>query len=183
MSSQIKDNIGVVIAKHGLTIESVFIPWSQSRNAGEKSPSLNWKVTLKQNGRKILTTDYMAGCAHAPSYEQSFKRNYGNEQLVKAECEYGGKARLMGSSDDFAVVPQSAKGTIKPDSRDVIHSLLLDSEVLDYPSFEDWAGNFGYEEDSRQAERIYNDCMKIALQFRRIGESVIDELREVFQDY
>lgn len=182
LDNQVKDKIGVTLAKHGLTVESVFIPWSLSRNAGEKNPSLNWKVTLKQNGRKILTTDYMAGCAHAPSYKQSFKRDPENERLVLAECENGGKARYMATMD-YIAVPQSSKGTLKPESRDVIHSLLLDSEVLDYPSFEDWAGNFGYEEDSRQAERIYNDCMKIALQFRRIGESVIEELREVFQDY
>lgn len=182
MNSQIKDNIGVVIAKHGLTVESVFIPWSQSRNAGEKNPSLNWKVTLKQNGRKILTTDYGAGMGHAPSYKQSFKRDPENERLVLAECENGGKARYMASMD-YVAVPQSAKGTLKPESRDVIYSLLLDSEVLDAGGFEEWASTFGYDEDSRSAEATYNACMKIALQFRRIGESVIEELREVFQDY
>lgn len=176
------DQINATLDKYNLTVESVFIPFSQSRNAGEKSPSLNWRVTLKQNGRNVLTTDYSAGCAHAPSYKQSFKRDYINDQMVKAECEYGGQARHMGASD-WVGVPENKKGTIKPDPADVVYSLLMDSEVLDYSSFEEWAGSFGYDEDSRQAEQIYNACMKIALKFRQIGESAIAELREVFQDY
>lgn len=39
----------------GLTVESVFVPWSRSRNKGEKSPSLNWIVTVKRNGKDVLT--------------------------------------------------------------------------------------------------------------------------------
>lgn len=171
-----------VLNKYNLTVEAVFIPWSQSRNAGQKDPSLNWRVTLKQNGRNILTTDYSAGCGHAPSYKQSFKRDVENERIVLAECEYGGKAKYM-SNMDYAGVPNNMKGTLKPDTKDVIYSLLIDAEVLDYDGFEDWASNFGYDEDSRQAERVYNECLKIALQFRKIGESVIAELREAYQDY
>lgn len=168
-----------VIAKHGLTVESVFIPFSQSRNAGEKYPSLNWKVTLKQNGRIVLSTDYMAGCAHAPSYKQMDNSVYTHNK-VYAECEHGGPA--MESQGRF-IVPADKRGTIKPDSHDVIWSLLLDSEVLDFGSFEDWADTFGYDADSRSAEKTYNECMKIALKFRTIGESTIAELREVYQDY
>lgn len=176
------DQIKTIVEKHGLTVESVFIPFSQSRNAGEKFPSLNWKVTLKQNGRNILTTDYSAGCAHTPSYKQGPKDSYIRNKMVALECEEGGQAKHM-SASDWVGVPISKKGTIKPDSYDVIWSLLLDSEVLNYSSFEDWAGDFGHDEDSRSHEKIYHDCLKIALQFRKIGESVIEELREAYQDY
>jgi hypothetical protein len=79
-------------------------------------------------------------------------------------------------------VRKSARA-ITPDSVDVVYSLLLDSEVLEAGDFETWAGEFGYDPDSRQAEQIYNACLKIALQFRKIGESVISELREAYQDY
>jgi hypothetical protein len=178
LDNQVKDEVGVAIAKHGLTVESVFIPFSQPRNAGEKYPSLNWKVTLKQNGRNILTTDYMAGCAHAPSYQQRETIHSGN--AVRVECEHGGKAM---ESQGRWIVPSDKRGTIKPDSRDVIHSLLLDSEVLNYSNFEDWAGDFGYDEDSRSHEKIYQDCLKIALQFRKIGNDAITELQEAYQDY
>jgi len=177
-----KQEIKAVLDLHKLTVESKFIPFSQSRNKNEKNPSLNWKVTLKQDGREILTTDYMAGCAHAPSYKQSFKRDINNERLVMAECEHGGKAKYM-STMDFIGVPNSLRGTLKPDEQDVIYSLLMDSEVLDYSSFEDWADNFGYEQDSRQAEKTYNACMKIALQMNRLSHETREALREAYQDY
>ena len=52
------------IAELGLTVESVFVPFSQSRNKDETRKSLNWRVTVKRNGRDVLTTDYSAGVAH-----------------------------------------------------------------------------------------------------------------------
>lgn len=176
------NQIKAVLAKHNLTVESVFIPWSQSRNKHEKMPSLNWRVTLKQNGREIITTDYSAGCAHAPSYKYNTADKYIRNKMIAAECEQGGEARHM-STSDWVAVPQSKKGTLKPDSLDVIYSLLIDSEVLDYATFEDWAACFGYDTDSRKDEQVYNACLKIALQFRRIGESAIAELRDVYQGY
>lgn len=55
------------IAALGLTVEAVFIPFSLSRNKGEKHRTLNWRVTLKRNGREIMTTDYSAGEGHCPA--------------------------------------------------------------------------------------------------------------------
>lgn len=169
LDRQVLDKPGVTIAKHGLTIESVFVPFSRSRNAGSKDPSLNWRVTLKHNGREVLTTDYSAGCAHAPSYKQGSYNTVDGHNAVLNECERG-KSFITAKP-------------ILPSTKDVIYSLLIDSDVLNYSSFEDWAGDLGYDPDSRQGEQVYNACLKIALQFRQIGESVIDELREAFQDY
>jgi hypothetical protein len=174
-----KQEIKAVLDKYGLTVESIFVLFSQSRNAEEESPSLNWKVTLKCNGRKVLTTDYMAGCGHAPSYKQG-KQSYDDRQLIKAECETGYACTQMWAMGH--IQPMKNK-PILPDAADVIYSLLMDSEVLQYSSFEEWAGEFGYDQDSRSAEETYKACLKIALQFNRLGESAISELREVFQDY
>jgi len=57
------------LAALGLTIESVFVPFSQSRNKAEKRNSLNWKVSLCRNGKAFLTCDYSAGIAHCPGYK------------------------------------------------------------------------------------------------------------------
>lgn len=176
MSEQ-KEQIKALLNKHGLTVESVFVPFSRSRNAGEKSPSLNWVVTLKHNGKNILTTDYSAGCGHCPSYKQG-QKIYANDAVV-LECEKGFKAKA-GLGMHYYI---DTRKPILPDSVDVVYSLLMDAEVLDYSSYEEWAGNFGYDEDSRKGEQVYNACMKIALQFRRIGGTVINELREAYQDY
>lgn len=166
-TAKTKQAIKDVLNKYGLTVTSKFIPWSRSRNKNEKYPSLNWNVTLVQNGKEILTTEYSAGMGHAPSYKQGDNIIYRHEQ-IKNECERG---------KTFSGV------LILPDSLDVMYSLLMDSEVLEYATFEEWADSFGYNADSRQDEKLYQACLKIALQFKRIGESIIAELREVYQDY
>jgi len=171
-----KKELTALLNKHGITVESAFVPWSLSRNAGEDSPSLNWVVTLKQNGRKLLTTDYMAGCAHCPAYDQRGYNTVNGRADVLKECE-GGK--MVDPHPSIGLTHRA----ITPDPLDVINSLLLDSDVLNYDSFEEWAGDFGYDEDSRKGEAIYRACLAISLQFRKLGESVIAELREAFQDY
>ena len=63
-----KAAIAATLESLKLTVAAVFVPFSQSRNKAEKSPSLNWRVTVKRDGRDVLTTDYMAGIAYCPGY-------------------------------------------------------------------------------------------------------------------
>ena len=71
----------------GLTVESVFVAFSQSRNKDaklegftvikdmtkQKAPlyTLNWRVTHKRNGRVILITDSSAGIARPTKASKS----------------------------------------------------------------------------------------------------------------
>lgn len=154
-----------------LSIKSTFIPFSRSRNKGEKSPSLNWSVTLEKNGKPVLTTDYMAGCAHVPGYNQ-MDRSVDHAEMIRNACETGKTGRY------------DTRKKIEPKAVDVIYSLVMDSDVLNYSSFEDWASNFGYDVDSRSAEKTYRACLEIALAFRSaVGESGLTMLAEAFQDY
>ena len=173
------------VAALGLTVESVFVPFSQSRNKAGKHRSLNWIVTIKRNGRDVLTTDYSAGVAHCPCYQtQEFKGRYGRgltrqmAQLVEYETETGRAAQRVNSCTILRGKP------ILPDPLDVIYSLVTDASVLDSSGFEDWASDFGYETDSRAAESIYRACLEIALKLRAgIGAAGLSQLRDAFQDY
>lgn len=152
----------------GLTIDAKFVPWSQSRNKGEKDKSLNWLVSLSKDGKTIVTTDYMAGVGHAPSYKAplTVKRN----QAVDYECEHGHTPNV--------------KQAIMPKREDVIHSLVSDSDAIDYATYEDWADSLGYDQDSRKGEAIYRACLATALKLRNaLGEAALAQLREAFQDY
>lgn len=173
------NNINKVIEKMGLRIESKFIPFSQSRNKNEKSPSLNWRVTLYQNDKEILITDYSAGCGHCPSYKQNDKSIY-QKECIDFECEEGYKAKATFSENYF--MPDKKK-PILPYQRDVLYSLVMDSDAVKY-DFSEWADNFGYETDSRKAEKIYNECLEIGLKILRVlGTDKLRELKEVYQDY
>lgn len=164
----------------GLSLESEFVPFSQSRNAKEKHLSLNWRVTLLCKTRKIVTTDYGAGMAHTPAYKaaKGNKDSVYNHTRIKTECEKG-----------FAVQPNSEytinrNAPILPDAKDVIYSLIQDGWAIDYPTYEGWASDLGYDEDSRKGEAIYRACLEIGLKLRAsLGEAGLTTLREAFQDY
>lgn len=172
-------DIEAIAADLGLTLESEFVPFSKSRNASEKQPSLNWKVTLKRNGRPILTTDYMAGSGHCPAYKQG-DRSIARVDAVKAECELGLTCRI-----DAGGYPISMRSKpILPNFADVLHSLASDADVIDAGGFEEWAGNLGYDTDSRKAEATYRACLDIALKLRSgLGDDGLAKLREATQDY
>jgi hypothetical protein len=176
------------MAKLELTIHSTFVPWSQSRNKGEKEPSLNWRVVLKHKGREILTTDYMAGSGHAPSYKQHWGKRTSQDNdrdlMVRWECENGRKATGVRWTSHAQVYGSTAGPHLQPKAHDVVHSLVSDGDAIDSSGFEDWASNFGYDLDSRKAEQIYRACLDIGLKLRAaLGDEGWRELQEACQDY
>ncbi len=139
-----EETINDVAASLGLTMKAEFVPWSKSRNAGEKRPSLNWKVALYKDGQEILRTDYGAGEGHCESYKASVKElGYRNsimrDTVTRQECETGKKWRSEGKR-------------YEPLLADVLHSLVSDADAIDYPTYEEWAPNLGYDPDSRKGK-------------------------------
>ncbi len=188
-----REQIESAAKKLGLTVETQFVPFSQSRNKAEKHPSLNWSVTLwrdtpgaKDRKRQpILTTDYMAGSGHCPSSKASIKRLGSpncimRDSAIRHECETGKEAVMMEGINHIA----SRGQPLQPDLCDVLYSLASDSDAIDCSTFEEWANNLGYEPDSRKAESIYRACLEIALKLRAaIGDAGLAELREACQDF
>jgi hypothetical protein len=175
-----KESIRAVADSLGITMTAEFVPFSKSRNAGEKRKSLNWRVTLHKGGRPVLTTDYSAGIAHAPGY--SARETLDSRAVVDWECE-NGKAAWAGivGMGPRAKIPHAP---ILPELADVLYSLSLDSSVLDHPTYETWAGEYGYDEDSRKGEAVYRACLEIALKMRAgLGEDGMRRLADAVQDY
>lgn len=50
----------------------------------------------------------------------------------------------------------------EPGTDEVLSYLASDSSSVDDYSFEDWCGNFGYDTDSRTAERTWKACQHAA---------------------
>ena len=167
------------MAENGITIRAEFVPFSQSRNKAEKRKTLNWRVTLVFKNRDIMTTDYSAGMAHGKAYSAKglgIPNSLMRDEAMTHEAETG-RAYYDGASWKHG--PK-----IEPKAPDVLHSLLSDSDVLEYANFESWAREFGYDEDSRKGEALYKACLEIALKLRAgLGESVLSALKEAAQDY
>lgn len=159
----------------GLTLNSTFIPKSQSRNAQTDQDQLNYKITLtRENSSAYITTDYSIGIGHLPDFNHSDKSiDYAEriKRAVESARWYSNKKRM------WVKVPE-------PSMDDVIYSLLMDANAIDYPTFELWAAEFGYNPDSIKARRIYRACLEIGLRMRAVfSEEELKLLREAYADY
>lgn len=203
-----KHPLETAMEKHGITVKAEFVPFSKSRNAGNKDErgnpiySLNWKVTLQRNGRDVITTDYSAGIGHCPSYNKKAPTNWDRpvrfwqSAVCEWECENGFEAAMKPFMRDFTRRQKMRSQAdlengkpceffpILPGAANVVASLISDSDVLNYGKFEEWARDFGYDADSISAEKTYRACLEIALQVRAgLGETVLSELSEAARDY
>lgn len=63
----------------------------------------------------------------------------------------------------------AALGTRAGDAADILDSLASDaSSYANARNFEDWAADFGYDTDSRAAEKTYIACGKIAVDLENL---------------
>ena len=69
-------------------------------------------------------------------------------------------------------------GGREPVVEEVLDSLAMDaSGVENARDFEDWASEYGYDTDSRKAERSYRACQKTAAQLKRfLDDDLYDTL-------
>lgn len=160
----------------GVEYSAEFVPFSQSRNAGDKQPSLNWRVTLRK-GSLTLTTDYMQGVGHLPGYRHDRSSKVDYDTAIHMACE-SGKWRIGqdGWPTTFCLTPIPS-----PPLVDVLACLVMDADVLNYSTFEEWAESLGYDPDSRKAEATYQVCLSIALKLRQMID--LDQAREAFEEW
>jgi len=167
----------VYAAELGLTLTAQFVPQSLSRNAQDRTPSLNWRVTLSRKGRtSFITTDYMQGAGHIPGWwslkgGQVYLNNYAREVAEKGRYSPKGPESI------------SRRPLPAPSMADVLYCLLSDAEACGLP-FEEWAGNLGFDTDSRKAERIYHECVATGRALSRLlTHPEMDRLRDLLADY
>lgn len=176
-----------MVEKLALSVESEFVSHSKSRNANKKHHGLNWRCTIKREGRTIPgleLVDYWQGSAHCPAHKAGLMTWGSNKRLmaraVAMECETGKIARTYYASGEPLA---SAKRIAPPTVVDVLESLTRDSDVLDYPCFEEWAKDMGFDPDSRKDQATYRACLALALALRSaIGDGKLQCLRQIAQE-
>jgi hypothetical protein len=178
--------IDALIESLGLRYTATFVPWSKSRSAkADPKPedyNINWRVRVAklspvdgQEFRGALETDYSLGTGHLPKAVQPkspWRMSIDEYDAIKQTCETG--RYRFGNSGRLEAPPL----------RDVLHSLVSDSDVINFDSFESWASEFGYDADSRAAEKTYRACLEIAIKLRNlVGDADLTKLRDAYQDY
>ncbi len=154
------------IEKLGYSAE--FVPQSKSRNAGDKQPSLNWRITLFTPNAELVT-DYTQGIGHMPKYK-----------MRRATVASNSYERFVAENGKF---DQLGKPLPAPAIADVIYSLVSDAQCVRHgQTFEEFAADLGYDEDSRKAEAIFNACRDTWASLIRLGAD-LDALDNLFQDF
>lgn len=155
----------------GLRLTAVFVPWSQSRNAGEKERSLNWRVKLFRGDREIIETDYMQGIGHAPSYQ--FRQTIHSKEATDFESETGRRFH------EGTTVVLNGRPLDSPALLDVCYSLGIDAQVGSVP-FEEFCADFGYNPDSRKARKLWKSGQKTAY---KLGRELAESINRVCEGY
>jgi hypothetical protein len=147
----IEETADAYIQTCGITCDYTYDPWD-----GNGEPRLKWAIQVRVHGDPAWSGHFTAGVGHAPSYPAMVSHD---------ECRTGKSVRGM---------------RITPPLRDVVASLCLDAGALDYASFEDWAGEFGMDTDSRKAFAMYQQCLQCGIALRAaLGSERFDHLKEV----
>lgn len=162
------DTIDEAIDKISLTYTAEFVPQKFSRNRESKTLSINWRITLSKDG-VFISTDYMQGVGHIPTYKYSKYLQRTNEIMVSSI----GKYRKSENGMDYPLP--------KPKLKDILYSLTVDSDVFNYDDFEDWADSYGYNPDSIKDKEVYESCLVMGKQFKKLVN--INDMQELFEDY
>ena len=180
-----QETLSDCMARLGLTVRADFVPFSKSRNATQSDRSLNWMVTLERNEKDILTTDYMAGIGFCPAYKAPIHMAGASRSILRAQAiERETETGVATTFSPAGIALMQCGAVINPDPVDVVAAMALDSDVIDYRNFEEWADNLGYDPDSRKAEGIYKACLKLALSLRiALGETDFAALRAAAAEY
>lgn len=160
--------------KHGLSIEAHYIKPSENVMKKENG-TITWKpyeyeCKLHQESTgKVFGFRYTIGVGCNKEwmrYNQPFSRN--TVYNVEKSC-------LAYHNPYHRPVPKLSQA---------LESLAMDISCLtDYQSFEAWAQEFGYDTDSRAAEKIYNACKdELARLTEAFGPDFVRELSEVHED-
>jgi hypothetical protein len=156
-------------AARGYSLRASFIPWCRSRHYTGSSDepidkrSLNWRVTLLHNNRRILSTLYTAGIAHCPSYP----RPYILRKDIPALMYETHTGRRFGTTE-----------RILPSLADVIHSLLLDAEIFDHAN-----GFDAYHAEYGGTRHNYRQLQHIAISLHaRLGREEVETLRALLNE-
>lgn len=133
-------------------------------------PQLHFSLAV--NGQSF---DYFMGIGHvdkeryskARSNPFAFKLGTKDEPMLntlhagKTPKDHAWAARVACACFDKGKSPKAAE---------IIGAVAREAQAHDQ-TFEDWASEYGYDQDSRKAEQVYNECVTSWHKLRKIGLS------------
>jgi len=178
--------------KYDLSMSFTSIPVRNNDSFGEDAA--HFQVTVKRGGHSI-TTEYSKGVGHVFEAARDLIKQRGmynlgfGQQVRKVDIDeacnwYEGKRLTVFMNDVRQKLITIGKSKCSVSLDEVLWSLLMDSEYGDIGSFDDWCSDFGYDNDSIKASKIYDLCRDTGRDIQRMfSPAELTELSELFQDY
>lgn len=144
-----------------------------------KTPS-KWAGVIKTN-KGVESFDYTMG----PAHRKIVHRPFGGGVRMPKGWRVGERVPFVlgRMTYDQRYVLHNCTQAIEPSQDDFLSCISRDADCVRHgQSFEEFADEFGYDEDSRAAERIYNACRETWRKLVRLGINC-DALTEQYLDY
>lgn len=169
--------------KHGITVRLTAKPYGEVDRRDEKNPwpHVAYQVELCIGGKAMpITWREGVGLVKLPGKmpPSLLMSKYGSLYYAMRKNPYAKFTDIQGMADIAAAVAVSEKRI--PSVSDMLCN-LSDSLCTfeDAGSFEEFAADFGYDSDSRKAEKLYNDVMDEGRKLKALlGHKLADELLE-----
>lgn len=143
-----------------------------------KNPRLNWMCTLSR-GKRSFDAEFHQGYALIKGLPKT-KDIYLQKEMIRLICETGYMHEIL---EPWQRPVRSNKRVTEPLLKEVLYYLCLDAQVLNYATFEEWANEYGYEEDNRKAEALYRECITQSLKLSNlIGSTTIESLNDAYAE-
>lgn len=177
----IKDNheIDFQYLSHDLKHRGLNYEDSYYERNGIRLPDIKYHAQLLREPLKLKSDDWQETAHHwrVMFNDQAFDYFTGRAHRDVKKTSYN--VRLTEAGLNSLLNCSIAK---KPGLEDVLYSLVMDSSACD-ESFDDWCAGLGYDEDSREALKIYLQCQENSVKLRKAGIYIDDSLRQYFEDY
>lgn len=154
-------------------------------------PCIQFTVRLMFQGKRVLDTDYSMGVGHVNPKTATVRiydpaGRFTREEEALLDTWRRKPYANFSNKDTWANVAAklAKKEKLTPTLPEVLHSLLMDgSPHFNHQSFEDWASEYGYGEDSREAERIYRLCDDIGRKLAHaMPQKTLEAAQRITQD-
>jgi len=179
MNIETKSKIDELIARLGVAIKSSnpTLATEESKTDGKAAQwhHIAFSVAIKRGEKAVWEGPYRMGLGNFPEFKDVVSRVHSGDLAPHV------RKVISGIIHGLALPPFRTR----PSLPDVLYSLLSDgSAFFDAASFEEWAGDYGYDTDSRKAERMFRECQETGRKLSRaFNAAEITELRDAFAEY
>ena len=104
---------------------------------------------------------------------------YKNQHFGKDDTVYRFVFKVKLSRNGKNYTFDFGQSELEGDKKPTLYDVLACLQKLEVGSFKNFCGEFGYDEDSRTAERIYKAVCKEFANVERLFSDIIEELQEI----